>query len=177
MKRQNRWMAGILFVGVCAASLLTHPRAAVRADDEKAAAKPEPWKSEDVIFQEFAGQFRISPDAKWLVWVKSTADKEKDARVSNLFLTNLTDNKEIQLTRGSDNNFQPRWSPDSEQIAFVSTRPRSQAKPDTSPVQIWLINPHGGEPWVLTELARGPHQIDWLDKDTIGGLKSNGVIG
>ena len=34
-------------------------------------------------------------------------------------------------------------------------------------MQIWLINPHGGEPWVLTDLARAPRQIDWLDKDTI----------
>jgi len=34
-------------------------------------------------------------------------------------------------------------------------------------MQIWLINPHGGEPWVLTELARAPRQFEWLDKDTI----------
>src|SRR5271169_5524117 len=49
--------------------------------------KTEPWKSEDVIYAEYAQpQTRISPDAKWLVWVKSTGDKEKDARVSNLIL-------------------------------------------------------------------------------------------
>ena len=112
-------------------------------------------------------QLRISPDAKWLVWVKSTANKEKDARVSNLVLSSLAETKEIELTRGTDNNFGPRWSPDGERIAFISSRARPQAKPDTAPIQIWLINPHGGEPWVLTELSRAPRQIDWLDKDTI----------
>ena len=149
----------------------------VHADERKSlapdtaassAGKKEPWKPEDVIYAESAApQTRISPDAKWLVWVKSTGDKDKDARVSNLILSSLTEDKEIQLTRGSDSNGQPQWSPDRQLIAFTSNRARFGAKPDTAPVQIWLINAHGGEPWVLTELARPPRRVDWIDKDTI----------
>ena len=52
-------------------------------------------------------------------------------------------------------------------IAFTSNRARLGAKPETAPVQIWLINAHGGEPWVLTELVRAPRRVDWIDKDTI----------
>jgi len=166
--RRRKWMLGkIVLAGLSAVLFIIAPKAVANPEDAKSPEKTEPWKSEDEIFQELVRQVRISPDAKWVVWVKSTADKEKDARVSNLFLNSLTENKEIQLTRGSDNNFQPRWSPDGERIAFVSSRARQGAKPDTSPMQIWLIDPHGGEPWVLTELARGPRQIDWLDKDSI----------
>jgi dipeptidyl aminopeptidase/acylaminoacyl peptidase len=139
-----------------------------QATAETNAAKKEPWKPEDVIYAESAApQTRISPDARWLVWVKSTGDKDKDLRVSNLILSSLTENKEIQLTRGSDNNGQPQWSPDGQLIVFTSNRARLGAKPDTAPVQIWLINAHGGEPWVLTELARPPRRVDWIDKDTI----------
>ncbi len=167
MKRREKLMAGIFVASVCAVVAFVRPEGVVQADDAKPATKTEPWKPEDEIFQEYAAQLRISPDGKWLVWVKSTADKEKDARVSNLFLSSLTGNQEIELTRGSDRNIGPRWSPDGERIAFVSSRARPQAKPDAAPMQIWLINPHGGEPWVLTELARAPRQIDWLDKDTI----------
>jgi len=167
MKRSRWIVAGIFLAGAWASAVWTRPMAVVKADDAKPAVKTEPWRAEDEIFQEYARQLRISPDAKWLVWVKSTADKEKDARVSNLVLSSLTETKEIELTRGTDNNFGPRWSPDSERIAFVSSRARPQPKPDTAPIQIWLINPHGGEPWVLTELSRAPRQIDWLDKDTI----------
>ncbi|MGB9466252.1 MAG: prolyl oligopeptidase family serine peptidase [Candidatus Acidiferrum sp.] len=166
--KQRKWIvAGIFLAGACAAAEFVRSAAVVTADEAKPAAKLEPWKAEDEIFQEYAGQFRISPDAKWLVWVKSTGDKEKDSRVSNLVLSSLTESKEIELTRGGDRYGNPRWSPDGERIAFVSSRARPNAKPETAPMQIWLINPHGGEPWVLTELARAPRQIDWLDKDTI----------
>ena len=34
-------------------------------------------------------------------------------------------------------------------------------------MQIWLIDPRGGEPWSLTDLAHAPRQIEWLDKDTL----------
>jgi dipeptidyl aminopeptidase/acylaminoacyl peptidase len=157
-------LASLTLIGVLVIPFLR----TAHADDAKPPAKTEPWKPEDIIYAESANpQTRISPDAKWLVWVKSTGDKEKDARVSNLMLSSLTESKEIQLTRGSDNNGQPQWSPDSQMVAFTSNRARYGAKPDTAPVQIWLINPHGGEPWVLTELARAPRHLEWLDKDTI----------
>ena len=166
--KQPKWIvAGILLAGAYAAGAIVRPSVAAAADEANSSAKTEPWKAEDEIFQEYAGQLRISPDGKWLVWVKSTGDKEKDARVSNLYLSSLTGSEEIQLTRGSDRYSGPRWSPDGERIAFVSSRARPGAKPDTAPMQIWLMNPHGGEPWVLTELARAPRQIEWLDKDTI----------
>ena len=83
MKRREKIVAGVLLAAVCAIVTFLRPAAIVQADDTKPAAKVEPWKAEDEIFQEYAVQMRISPDGKWLVWVKSTADKEKDSRVSN----------------------------------------------------------------------------------------------
>jgi len=144
----TKLLAGFFFCGGVLVSV--HGNGRGRRD---CARCEEAWKADDFIYVQTAGQFRISPDAKWVVWVKTTGDKEKDLRVTNLVLSSLTESREIPLTRGSDNNTQPRWSPDGEWIAFTSTRARPKPKPDTAPMQIWLINAHGGEPWALTELA------------------------
>ena len=134
------------------------------------------WTAEDAISDERAGGIQISPDGRWAVWVKSTVDKEKDARVSTLFLSSLTEKKELQLTQGKDSTFNPRWSPDGQFIAFVTTRPNPNAKPAPSAdgaseeghkPQLWLISPFGGEAAALTEFARGVTNFGWADNDTI----------
>jgi len=165
--RRKPLIAAILLAGICSsiAGMLQLP--AVFADETRNSSKTEPWKPEDFIYGETAQQYRISPDGTWLVWVKSVGDKEKDLRISNLFLSSLAENREIQLTRGSDNVSQPVWSPDGESIAFLSNRARPQGKPESAKNQLWLLNPHGGEPWPVTELARAPRQIEWLDKETV----------
>lgn len=136
------------------------------AQDDGASAI-QPWKPEDFIYGESVSNMSLSPDGRSLVWVKSSGDKEKDARVSQLFLSSFTDDREVQLTRGSDEVSLPRWSPNGEWIAFLSSKARTPAKPDTASTQIWLIGAHGGDAYPLTELVRGPQALDWLDKDTI----------
>ncbi|MEW6131337.1 MAG: prolyl oligopeptidase family serine peptidase [Acidobacteriota bacterium] len=129
------------------------------------------WTADDAITDERAGGIQVSPDGRFAVWVKSTVDKEKDARVSNLILSSLTEKKEIQLTQGADNTFNPKWSPDGGLIAFVTTRPNPKVKPaapgEGPRPQLWLISPFGGEAWALTDFARGVTNYDWADNDTI----------
>jgi len=167
---RNKRLAAGLVLGILAA-FLGGPQIARSSDEPKPATegvkKTEPWKTEDFVYTESAGFVRISRDAKWVVWTRSTTDKEKDGRVSNLILSSLTDSNEIELTRGSDHSNAPSWSPNGERIAFLSDRKRPNGKPDSAGTQIWLINPHGGEPWPVTEFARAPHQVDWLDNDTL----------
>ena len=160
------WMVVLALMVVAGLACICLPCAL--ADDAKpTGAKKSPWTPEDVVNQESASQFEISPDAKFAVWVKGGADKEKDERVSNLFLSNLSDGKEVQLTRGTFQVSQPKWSPSGETIAFLSSQPLLKPKPDLAPLQLWLINPAGGAPWAVTEFERGIEQIQWLDNETI----------
>lgn len=131
------------------------------------AAQAEPWTIDDVINSEEATSFRISPDNRWVVWVKKVADKDKNARVGHLVLSSLTEAKEIRLTRGSDNCTEPKWSPDGQRVAFLSNRdPDGKGSKDDT-TQLWLINPFGGEPWPLTRRPRGIVKFEWAGPDTL----------
>ncbi len=158
--RQIRILVLIALCGAFANTLFA-------AEDAKAPSKTSPWKPEDAIYAESIRQFRISPDGQWVAWIKAQGDKDKDAIVSNLYLSSLTSDREIPLTRGNDNVSSFAWSPDGEWIAYLSSKTRPDAKPDAAKIQIWLINPRGGEPYALTELVRAPQGVAWLDKDTV----------
>ena len=171
----TNWIQRICVLALLGVVVAAAPKLGGQAENKDAAApgKKSPWKPEDFVFNESASQFRISPDCKWAVWVKSTADKDKDERVSNLYLSSLTEKKEIQLTRGTDTVAQPRWSPSGDTIAFVSThalpKPNASAKPDATvaPMQLWFISAAGGEAWPMTDFEKGVKLFEWMDNDTI----------
>ena len=165
----NKTLALILVGIVLSAGALAQTPQSNAAGDQKKSK----WAVDDIIMEEGAGQFEISPDCRWVVWVKTTADKDKDSRVSNIMLSSLTDKKELQLTRGTDSNFSPKWSPDGQLVAFISSRPIPKSK-EAAPSeaegagpQIWLISPFGGEPWALTDSTRAVATFDWAGPEKI----------
>ncbi len=135
------------------------------------------WTVDDVVLAEEVGEVHIAPDGKHAVWTKRMPDKDKNELIAHLMLTNLTDKTEIQLTRGQDSALSPRWSPDGKRIAFLFARAtpkqakakgkREDDEADNEKTQIWLINPFGGEPWVLTDSPRDINAFAWKDNDTV----------
>jgi dipeptidyl aminopeptidase/acylaminoacyl peptidase len=139
----------------------------LHAKEKDDQAKSE-WKIEDVINQESAGGFQMSPDGNWAVWVKSIPDKKKDSRISHVFLTSLKEKGDtIQLTRGDERESSPKWSPSGKFISFLSTRKVKEEKSESSGSQLWLMDLRGGEPWKISSLQFGVMGYEWMDDNRL----------
>jgi len=126
------------------------------------------WTVDDLMSAEWSGDWNISPDCRWAVWVKTVPDQDKGEYVGNLFLSSLTDDAQVQLTRGNEDCNSPKWSPDGKMIAFLSSRPNPKAKADDKgKTQVWLMNPFGGEPWPLTSGDRSIDDFEWSGPDEV----------
>ena len=98
---------------------------------------------------------RVSPDGKWVAFVKVTVDKTENGYKRNIWLVDTNGGEPFQITRGNKDS-SPRWSPDGLQLAFVSARAE---KPQIYLLPL-LVFP-GGEARALTSHEYGATSPEW----------------
>jgi dipeptidyl aminopeptidase/acylaminoacyl peptidase len=99
---------------------------------------------------------QISPDGKWVAYVRTTVDKVGNGYHSSIWISSLSDStaKPRQLTRGKSDS-QPRWSPDGQTLAFVSVRG------DKPQIYLLPLTEIAGEARQLTSVANGATSPAW----------------
>ena len=108
---------------------------------------------DDVLALKSVSDAQVSPDGKWVAYVVTSADMKENANDADVWLVSTAGGEPVRLTTSKKNDNQPRWSPDSKRIAFVSAR---EEKP-----QIFLISPFGGEAEKLTDSKSGVQAFQW----------------
>jgi len=99
---------------------------------------------------------QVSPDGRWVAYVQGAVDFEANKIVNHIWLISRGGGEPKQLTNGEGSDTRPRWSPDSDSIAFISTRGGKS--------QVWILPVHGGEARQLTSLSTEADGVTWARK-------------
>jgi dipeptidyl aminopeptidase/acylaminoacyl peptidase len=119
---------------------------------------------DDLLNIHSAGGARISPDGARVAYTVTAPDFKQDAFVTQIWLAHAATGETTQLTRGEKSSTSPRWSPDSQWVAFLSSRAGDKN-------QVFAIRIAGGEAAQLTKSETAVSAFEWSrDGKTIAFL-------
>jgi len=98
---------------------------------------------------------QLSPDAKSILFVKSTADWKKNKSVNTVWCASTAGDNLRQLTSNIGDFTAPRWSPDGSNILFLSKRGNDKNN------QIYVMSISGGEAIRLSSHATAVSSPEW----------------
>ena len=126
------------------------------------------WNPEESIKIKSISQTDISNDGKYVAYVvkEPIIEDEKSEYLSQIWVSNLYTDENVQFTFNLKSSSSPKFSPDGKMLAFLSTRSGEN--------QIWIINTNGGEARKLTSEKKDVKEIKWSpDGKIISFLKSD----
>lgn len=137
------------------ASLLVLPLLGVAS---AASAQPHAVGPEDIAQIRAVSDPQVAPGGAWVAYAVSETDLKADKKSTHLWMTSWDGARTIQLTsRKGENESTPRFSPDGQWLAFVSSR--GDGHDDD---QLWLMSRAGGEGSVLPGIKGSVVDAVWL---------------
>ena len=149
---------------VCALALITvasactstsEPQTTPAVVTEPTGIDPSAWTLDDTLNMAAMSEVDLSPDGKRAVYSVSRAvmTDTQSALVSNIYLSDINGANAVPLTPGEISSYSPQWSPDGQQIAFLSAMSGKN--------EIWVIPAAGGEAVQLTHVATAVYLFRW----------------
>jgi dipeptidyl aminopeptidase/acylaminoacyl peptidase len=105
-----------------------------------------------------------SPDGRWVAYVVSTTNVEKDRHDSDVWMVSWDGTQQVRLTFSPESEERPRWSPDGKHLAFLASRGDEDQKKKGD--QVWVLNTAGGEAEQLTDVKGGVSDYAWSPDST-----------
>jgi dipeptidyl aminopeptidase/acylaminoacyl peptidase len=123
---------------------------------------PRPITIEDIWKLKRPGQISLSPDGSQAVVSVTSYDMDANKSNAKLWILSTLGGGPRQLTQCGERDGEPAWSPDGKTIAFVAKRIDIEEGAKDEELQLYLIDPDGGEARRLTDLSTGVSCIKWF---------------
>ena len=152
MKYLNKTCASVALLAVMAALPVSAQDAAADAKPAVAAASKK-FEALDVFELEYAASPTVSPDGKWVVYVRRSNDIMTDSTRSNLWIVSADGEDHRPLLSGTHAYYSPAWSPDGKRLAYLSN--------EEGKTQLFVRWMDTGQTALVTNLQSSPSSITW----------------
>jgi dipeptidyl aminopeptidase/acylaminoacyl peptidase len=112
------------------------------------------FTARDLFGLEVAADPQISPDGRRVAYVRRSGDVMTDRFRPSIWLVDTSNGEQQPLVAGPGAHSQPRWSPDGERLAFISTAEGERP-------QLFVRWMESGESVRITGLPDAPSSIAW----------------
>ena len=116
-----------------------------------------PIRETDLLDFVWVADPQIAPDGRTVAFVRVTADRERDAYVSSIWMVPADGGAPRAMTSGRRDTT-PRWSPDGRRLGFLRVA-ETEGRPATA--QVHALSLDGGEPTALTSMPDGVTTFAW----------------
>lgn len=108
---------------------------------------------DDLLNFEWLANPVLDPSGKRVVYETREARRKQDDYTVQLVLADVNGTERRVLTSSGTRNTSPVWSPDGENLAFLSNR--------LAGTQVWILPMSGGEAKCLTFFRHGVNSVQW----------------
>ena len=148
-KRFAIW-AALFSVGTLAmpaTALASNERESLTTDSERY------FKSEDIFNLEYVSEVQVSPNGKYVAYVRRSNDIMSDSSRANVWLASVDGKSHRPLLSSKKSYYYIRWSPDGSRLAYLSNE---EGKP-----QLYVRWMDTGQTALVTNVTSNPSNITW----------------
>ena len=148
-KRFAVW-AALFSVGTLAmpaTALASNERESLTTDSERY------FKSEDIFNLEYVSEVQVSPNGKYVAYVRRSNDIMSDSSRANVWLASVDGKSHRPLLSSKKSYYSIRWSPDGSRLAYLSNE---EGKP-----QLYVRWMDTGQTALVTNVTSNPSNITW----------------